>query len=107
MAAHVLSNRNHPDDRALTPAAIPAGTALMAAPEYLHLTGNSLAVTFWGGGFLTLALIVLAVAVALRGEAQAPPRGHGQRMIAILGMAVCGVGFMAFVVLFFVQRPTD
>jgi hypothetical protein len=89
----------------LAVAAIPAGTALMAAPGYLHLTGNSLAVTFWGGALLTLALIVLAVAVALRGEAQAPPRGHGQRMTAILGMAFCGAGFMAFVILFFIQRP--
>jgi hypothetical protein len=28
-------------------------------------------------------------------------------MIAILGMAVCGAGFMAFAILFFVQRPSE
>jgi hypothetical protein len=86
-------------------AAIPAGTALMAAPEYLHLTGNALAATFWGGAILTALLIVLALAIALRGEAQAPQRGHPQRMAAILGMAFCGAGFVAFAILFFVQRP--
>jgi hypothetical protein len=89
----------------LAVAAIPAGTALMAAPEYLHLTGRALAAAFWGGIALTAVLIVLAVAIALRGEAQAPQKGHGQRMIAILGMAFCGTGFMAFAILFFVQRP--
>jgi hypothetical protein len=89
----------------LAVAAIPAGTALMAAPEYLHLTGSALAAAFWGGIALTAVLIVLAVAIALRGEAQAPQKGHGQRMIAILGMAFCGTGFMAFAILFFVQRP--
>jgi hypothetical protein len=41
----------------LAVAAIPAGTALMAAPEYLHLAGQSLAATFWGGVILTVLLI--------------------------------------------------
>jgi hypothetical protein len=91
----------------LAVAALAAGTALMAAPEYLHLGVQSLAVTFWGGVILTALLIVGAVAIALRGEAQAAPKGHSYRMIAILGMAVCGAGFMAFAILFFVQRPSE
>jgi len=86
-------------------AAIPAGTALMAAPEYLHLTGPYLALTFWGGVLLTLLLIFFAIAVALRGDAKSPAKGHRQRMVAIMGMAVFGLGFIACAVWFFAQRP--
>jgi hypothetical protein len=89
----------------LAVSAIPGGTALMAAPEYLHLTGTSLAFTFWGGVVLTLILILAAVAVALRGEAQSPPKGHRRRMVAIWGMAVFGCGFLICAIWFFAQRP--
>ena len=86
-------------------AAIPAGIALMAAPEYLHLTGTSLALTFWGGIVLTVLFIVAAVILALRGEAQTPLKGRSNRMIAIVGMAACGLGFVGFAIWFFSQRP--
>jgi hypothetical protein len=89
----------------LAVAAIPAGVALMAAPEYLHLTGTSLALTFWGGIVLTVLLIVAAVILALRGEAQTPSEGRRNRMIAIVGMAACGLGFIGFTIWFFSQRP--
>ncbi|MEA2921961.1 MAG: hypothetical protein QOF07_1924, partial [Bradyrhizobium sp.] len=89
----------------LAVAAIPAGVALMAAPEYLHLTGRSLALTFWGGIVLTVLLIVAAVILALRGEAQTPRKGRSNRMIAIVGMAACGLGFIGFAIWFFSQRP--
>lgn len=82
-------------------AAIPGGAALMAAPEYLHLTGTALAVTFWGGVLLTLLLLFLAIAIALRGEAESPPAGHRQRMLAIVGMTIFGLGFVACAVWFF------
>jgi hypothetical protein len=85
-------------------AAIPGGAALMAAPEYLHLTGTPLALTFWGGVLLTLLLLFLAMAVALRGESQSPPAGHRQRMLAIVGMTVFGLGFVACAVWFFVPH---
>lgn len=85
-------------------AAIPGGAALMAAPEYLHLTSTPLALTFWGGVLLTLLLLFLAMAVALRGESQSPPAGHRQRMLAIVGMTVFGLGFVACAVWFFVPH---
>ena len=91
----------------LAVAALPAGTALMAAPEYLHLTGVALALTFWGGIGLTFVLIIAAIAIALRGESQSPAKGHIQRMTAILGMALFGIGFVACAIWFFVQRPPE
>jgi hypothetical protein len=89
----------------LAVAAIPAGVALMAAPEYLHLTGKRLALTFWSGSVLTVLLITAAVILALRGEAQTPFKGRSNRMIAIVGMALCGLGFVGFTIWFFSQRP--
>jgi hypothetical protein len=89
----------------LAVATVPCGAGLAVAPEYLHLKGAALAATFWGGFALTLALIVLAFILALRAEAQTPPKGHRRRMLAIIGMAVCGFGFLAFAILFFVERP--
>ena len=51
-------------------AALPAGAALMVAPEYLHLTGAAIPLTFWGGIGLTVLLILSAAGLALKGEAQ-------------------------------------
>lgn len=85
-------------------AAVPGGVALMAAPEYLHLTGIALAITFWGGVLLTLLLLFLAIAVALRGEAKSPPSGHRRRMFALIGMTLFGLGFVACAVVFFLPQ---
>ena len=43
----------------------------MVAPEYLHLSGAAVPITFFGGIALFLALIVAAIIVALRGEKKA------------------------------------
>lgn len=86
-------------------ATIPCGTWIAVAPEYLHLTGTALATTFWGSFFLTAILIILALGLALRAESKTPPTGHRQRMIAIIGMAICGFGFLGFALLLFVERP--
>ena len=53
----------------LAVAALPAGAALMVAPEYLHLTGLAVPITFWGGIGLAVALIASAAVTALWGEA--------------------------------------
>lgn len=89
----------------LAVSAIPAGAALMVAPEYLHLTGASVPITFWGGIGLTAGLIVAAAVVALRGEVQsghAPTSliwkrtGHLQSWIGVLllGLLLAG-GYLA------------
>jgi hypothetical protein len=55
----------------LAVAAIPAGATLMVAPDYLHLTGVAVPLTFWGGIGLTFTLIIFAAVVALRSERKA------------------------------------
>src|SRR5262249_13073770 len=50
----------------LAVASLPAGATLMVAPEYLHLTGVAVPLTFLGGIGLTAALLSLAAWVALR-----------------------------------------
>ena len=53
-------------------AALPAGAALMVAPEYLHLSGIAVPLTFWSGIALTVVLIVIAIIIALRAELESP-----------------------------------
>lgn len=88
-------------------AAIPCAACIAVAPEYLHLKGHGLTATYWGGMVLTAILLILAIAVAFRAEAQTPPKGHGRRMIGIIGMGICGFGFLAFATIFFIQRPIE
>ncbi len=77
-------------------AALPAGAALMVAPEYLHLTGIAIPITFWGGIGLAIALIVIAGVVAARGEAREPIKGHRWRLAFIifagLVLSIGGIG---------------
>jgi hypothetical protein len=53
----------------LAATAFPIGAVGVVAPEYLHLTGAAVSLTFWGGIGLALALIALAAITALWGEA--------------------------------------
>jgi hypothetical protein len=55
--------------------ALPAGVALMVAPEYLHLSGAAIPLVFWGGIAVTLALIVAAAFIALHGAGVGRERG--------------------------------
>jgi hypothetical protein len=91
----------------LAMAAIFSGLWIAVAPEYLHLKGVQLALPYWGGMFLTPALIIWALLIALRAEAQTQSTGHKRRMMAIVGMGVCGFGFLAFATIFFLQRPEE
>jgi hypothetical protein len=52
----------------LAVAAIPLGAAMMVAPDYLHLTGYFVPLTFWGGIALASGLIFIAAVIAWRGE---------------------------------------
>lgn len=52
----------------LAVAAIPLGAAMMAAPDYLHLSGYLVPLTFWGGIALGSTLILAAALIALHGE---------------------------------------
>ena len=70
--------------------AIPLGAALMVAPEYLHVPGELVPFTFWGGIALALALIFTAAAVAWRGEKRprdetaVSPRSHEPRNVSLI-----------------------
>jgi amino acid transporter len=76
----------------LAVAALPAGAALMVAPEYLHLTGLAIPATFWGGIAITIILIFTAIAVALRGSADnsKPERWKPGWVVAIVLLFVIG-----------------
>jgi hypothetical protein len=76
--------------------AVPLGVALMAAPDYLHIPPAYLGLCFWGGLGLTALLLGAAVVIAIKGEAGEPRIGHKRRMIALVGMIVCGIGFLGF-----------
>jgi hypothetical protein len=76
-------------------AAVPAGVALMSAPEYIPILKDYPAPFFWGGLILATGFIGAAITIALRGEASEPRLGHRRRMIALAGMTVFGLGFIA------------
>ena len=82
-------------------ASIPAGVALMSAPEYISILKEYPGLFFWSGLIVATALIVAAIIIAVRGEASGPRRGHGRRMIALVGMVVCGAGFLVFAGVYF------
>jgi hypothetical protein len=54
-------------------------------------------------GFLILAVVLLLLGVgsALQGEARTPRPGHKRRMVSLLGMVICGLGFVAFAAAYF------
>jgi hypothetical protein len=82
-------------------AAIPAGVALMAAPEYIGVLKEYPAPFFWGGLILAVGLIGAAIVIALRGEASEPRSGHRRRMIALVSMIVFGLGFVGSAAVYF------
>ena len=85
-------------------AAIPCGAALMVAPEYLHLSGATQAAVFWSGVFVAAILFVLAIAIAVRGETQSAPKGHGRRMALIASAVVFGAIFIIYSIWAFVEK---
>jgi hypothetical protein len=66
----------------LAVAAFPAGATLMVAPEYLHLTGVAVPLTFWGGIGLTAILILIAAAIAWRAKPQEAPKGKDRPAVS-------------------------
>lgn len=69
--------------------AFPIGAASVVASEYLHLTGYFVPLTFWGGIALAATLILIAVAIATRGErsirySDVSPHSHAPRNVALL-----------------------
>jgi hypothetical protein len=89
-------------------AAIPAGIALMAAPDYIEVSKEHPGLFFWGGFILTICLVAAAIVIALRGEASGARPGHRRRMIAltlvIIGLLFIGGGVGVY---FWPTRPTD
>jgi hypothetical protein len=85
----------------LTLAAIAAGMATVAAPEYLPALREYPGLIFWSGLAVTVALIAIAIAIAVRADALETQSGHGRRMIALTGMILCGIGFFVFFGVYF------
>jgi hypothetical protein len=73
----------------LAVAAFPLGAALTAAPLlFEHPPHWLLEVSFYAGGPVALALIVLATMSAMRGDAENAKKGRRRRMLPIIGMIV-------------------
>ena len=75
--------------------------AVMAAPEYLHLSEIANAICFWGGLLGAIMFSTLAFRAAFLGESFKPQRGHVRRMIGLYGMLACGLGFVGFAAAYF------
>jgi hypothetical protein len=70
---------------------------MMAAPLLFPDAPHwALIVCFYGGIALAVLLIGSALLVAIRDERRAERRGQQNRMTPLLGMLVCGIGFLAF-----------
>src|ERR1700732_4640702 len=82
-------------------AAIPAGVALMAAPEYINVLREYPGSLFWCGLTLAAALFIAAITIAIRGEAAEPMVGHRRRMTALMGMIIFGLGFLGSAAIYF------
>src|ERR1700730_17099921 len=82
-------------------AALPAGVALMAAPDYIPLLKEYPGPFFWGGLILAAGLIAAAITIAVRGEASEPRAGHRRRVIALTGMVIFGFGFLGSAAVYF------
>lgn len=78
-------------------ASLPAGVALMAAPQLFldHPSHQVLQFCVFGGLALTALMFLAAIGIALRDEESAKRRGQARPMLAIVGMAVFGIGFIA------------
>ncbi len=87
--------------------AIPYGAAMMAAPEYLHLSPTGVFLSFWGGLVGTIVLIGWATGIALRDDAKAPAEGHKRRMVPIVGMVIFGLGFVTCAAWYFWPVRTE
>jgi len=61
--------------------AIPAGLAMSIALEYVTFLKEHPAISFWSSIIVTLALLVLASVIALKGEQAAEQEGAKKRMI--------------------------
>jgi hypothetical protein len=85
----------------LSVAAIPAGMAASGAIEYFSYLKDHPGLSFWGSTLVTLALFALAAALAVRGERDAEREGAKKRMTPLIGMIVCGVGFVGFAAWYF------
>ena len=73
-------------------AAVPAGVAVMPAPlKFENLSRRMVNICFYGGIAVTIALFALAVAIAMFAEERS-----NQGLMPLLGMIVCGLGFVSF-----------
>lgn len=69
---------------------------MMAAPDYLHLNPILSFLCFWGGILGTVIFVFLAILTAMREENRESKIGSSRRMFSLIGMAICGIGFVAF-----------
>jgi hypothetical protein len=87
-------------------AAVPLGVALMAAPLlFPTLPRLALASLFYGGILSAVVLIGAAVVLALRDQEGADNTREPNKLIPIVGMAVCLLGLLGFASWYFWPKP--
>ncbi len=87
--------------------AIPAGVAMIEAPEYFPILKTYPGAFFYGSSTFTIGLLGAAVLIAIRGERDAEREGAKNRMIPLIGMIVCGIGFLGFAAWYFWPTQTQ
>jgi len=78
--------------------------SLMGGAEYIPFLKEYPGTFFWLFLILTIVLLLLGVGPALQDEAHTLRPGHKRRMVSLLGMVICGLGFVVFAAAYF--RPS-
>jgi hypothetical protein len=86
-------------------AAIPAGVAMIEAPEYFPVLKAYPGTFFYGSAVITIGLLGAAVLIAIRGEREAEREGANKRMIPLVGILLFSAGFIGFALWYF--WPSD
>ncbi len=77
-------------------AALPAGVTVSSASDYFPFLKEHPAISFYGSAGITLVLLGLAAALAIRGEYELEQKGSQKRMlpllIMIVGLSIFAVG---------------
>lgn len=75
---------------------MPVGVTLMAAPmKFDHMSPFVVDLCFWGGILLTVTLFAAAVVFTMQDE-RVTHLERKSRMLPLIGMIACGVGFLFF-----------
>jgi Leucine-rich repeat (LRR) protein len=83
-------------------ASVPLMGAGVFGPDVLHLSQPAKKIAFYLCLAAAVLLLIVGAAKEYKDELRASRSlGHGRRVIAILGMLICGVGFLGFAAAYF------